>query len=190
MDNKYKISLQVFSMNSSTGVVNLVNLHSFDQTSSYLLNISVSDGVHASITKLRVNLVSANSYAPTFGPKSVFEVNFAENQAKGVQVARMTAVDNDRNDHVRYSIPSEILSSGLFQLDQDTGEVWSAAAFDREEKDRYDIPVTATDRNGKSGFSVLKVRIIDVNDNAPAFDLVIIIVLNSITSNKLFISIK
>jgi protocadherin Fat 1/2/3 len=102
----------------------------------------------------------------------------------------MTAVDNDRNDHVRYSIPSEILSSGLFQLDQDTGEVWSAAAFDREEKDRYDIPVTATDRNGKSGFSVLKVRIIDVNDNAPAFDLVIIIVLNSITSNKLFISIK
>ena len=72
-------------MNSSTGIVSLVNLHGFDQTSSYLLNISVSDGVHASTTKLRVNLVSANSFTPTFD-KNVYEVNFAENQAKGVQV--------------------------------------------------------------------------------------------------------
>ena len=76
---------KVFSMNSSTGIVSLVNLHGFDQTSSYLLNISVSDGVHASTTKLRVNLVSANSFTPTFD-KNVYEVNFAENQAKGVQV--------------------------------------------------------------------------------------------------------
>jgi hypothetical protein len=32
--------------------------------------------------------------------------------------------------------------------------------------------VTATDRNGRSGFALFKVRITDVNDNAPAFDLV------------------
>ena len=84
----------------------------------------------------------------------------------------MSAVDNDRNDHIRYSIPSGISSSGLFQLDPDSGEVWSSASFDREEKDHYDIPVTATDKNGRNGFAVLKVRIFDVNDNPPAFDLV------------------
>ncbi len=86
------------------------------QTSTYLLNISVTDGVHASTTRLRINLVSANSFAPTFGPRSTFEVNFAENQAKGVLVAKLSAVDNDRNDRIRYSIPSAILSSGLFHL--------------------------------------------------------------------------
>ena len=159
-------------MNSTTGVVSLVNLHSFDQTSVYLLNISVTDGVNAATTRLRINLVSANSYAPTFGPKSTFEVNFAENQAKGVLVAKLTAVDNDRNDRIRYSIPSSVLTSGLFHLDEDSGEIWSAETFDREERDRYDIPVTATDQNGRSGFSVLKVLITDVNDNPPAFDLV------------------
>ena len=72
-------------MDSNTGVVSLVNTHSLDQSSSYLLNISVSDGVHSSTTKVRINLVSANSFTPTF-EKSIFEVNFAENQAKGVQV--------------------------------------------------------------------------------------------------------
>lgn len=166
-------------MNSSSGVVSLVNLHSFDQTSSYLLNVSVSDGVHASTTRIRINLVSANSYAPTFGPKSsTFEVNFAENQAKGVLIAKVSAVDNDRNDRIRYSIPSEISASGMFHLDEDSGEVWSAVTFDREEKDRYDIPVMATDQNGRSGFAVLKVRITDVNDNPPAFDLVNVYILS------------
>jgi protocadherin Fat 1/2/3 len=78
-------------MDSTTGVVNLVNTHSLDQSSSYLLNISVSDGVHSSTTKVRINLVSANSFTPTF-EKSIFEVNFAENQAKGVQVTNIKQI--------------------------------------------------------------------------------------------------
>jgi hypothetical protein len=124
-------------MDTSTGIVSLENLRTFDEMSTYAINISVSDGVHAAATKLTVHLISANSFAPTFGPKSVFEVNFAENQAKGVQIGRVSAVDDDRGDLIRYSIPSEMLDSGLFHLDQDTGDIWSAETFDREEKVRY-----------------------------------------------------
>jgi len=75
----------IFSMNSTSGIISLVNLHRFAQQSSYSLNISVSDGVHSSTSKMKINLVSANSYAPTF-EKQIYEVIFDENQAKGVQV--------------------------------------------------------------------------------------------------------
>jgi protocadherin Fat 1/2/3 len=75
----------IFTMNSTSGTVSLVNLHSFGQKASYSLNVSVSDGVHSSTAKMKVNLVSSNSFAPTF-EKQTYEVVFDENQAKGVQV--------------------------------------------------------------------------------------------------------
>lgn len=75
----------IFAMNSTSGTISLVNLHSFGQMANYTLNVSVSDGVHSSSSKMKVNLVSSNSFAPTF-EKQIHEVTFDENQAKGVQV--------------------------------------------------------------------------------------------------------
>jgi len=63
------------------------------------------------------------------------------------------------------------LAANYFQIDPDTGDVWSFGSFDRETRSHFDVPIIATDRSGLSGFAMLKVRIGDVNDNAPLFDL-------------------
>lgn len=63
------------------------------------------------------------------------------------------------------------MSANFFQIDPDSGEIWSVGSFDREIRPHFDVPIIATDRSGLSGFAVLKVRIGDVNDNAPMFDL-------------------
>ena len=160
---------QIFSMNEQNGVITLVNLHNFDQSSVYLLNISVSDGVYARNSKVRITLASANSFAPTFS-QDLFEVDFYENQPEGSLIAQLTAKDEDRNDRLEYSILSDDLES-CFRMDASTGQIWALKSFDREEKSEYEIPIRALDIGGRNGFTVLKVRITDVNDNRPGFAL-------------------
>ena len=77
---------QVFDIDVDEGIVTLANLRNFDQMSSYNLNLSVSDGIYSAFTKLKVGLVSANSYAPIFEKKS-YKVQFAEGQPEGVRIA-------------------------------------------------------------------------------------------------------
>ena len=160
---------QFFSMEESSGKITLVNLHNFDQSPAYLLNISVSDGVYSNTARVRILLFSANSYSPVFD-KPLYEVQFSENQAAGVLVAQVQATDEDRDDEVFYSMQSNTLIK-MFTLDERSGEVWSKQKFDREEKSTYEIPIMATDLGGKSGFTTLKINIADVNDNPPVFDL-------------------
>lgn len=161
---------QVFEMDANTGIISLLNLNNFDQTSYYSLNISVSDGIYSSSSRLRIGLVSANSFTPAFS-KVNYEVDFAEGQPEGVRVAGiLNAVDADRSDSITYSIQSDNLLQ-LFSIDSLTGEVWSRHMFDREFKATYEIPVTATDTGGRSGFANLIVNIADVNDNHPKFEL-------------------
>ena len=77
---------QVFDIDVNEGIVTLANLRNFDQTSSYNLNLSVSDGIYSAFAKLKVGLISANSYTPVFTKKS-YKVKFAEGQPEGVRVA-------------------------------------------------------------------------------------------------------
>lgn len=160
---------QVFQIDPSTGIVTLANLNGFDQASAYSLNISVSDGVHAASTTLKVGLISANSFTPTFA-KETFEVDFAEGQPEGVRVVHVQATDADRSDSISYLIQSDNLLQ-LFSIDSLTGEVWSRHMFDREARTTYEIPIKALDTGGRAGFTNLIVHISDVNDNHPKFEL-------------------
>ena len=87
---------QFFSVDGVSGTVTLVNLHNFGSSApSYPLNMSVSDGVYSNNAAVQVILASANAHAPVFD-KPLYEVTFAENQAAGVLVAKVTATDEDR----------------------------------------------------------------------------------------------
>ena len=161
---------QFFSVEANSGTITLVNLHNFGtQSSKYHLNVSVSDGVYSSNAMVKVILSSANANAPVF-EKAIYEVDYAENQAAGVLVARVHAKDADRYDEVVYSMQSETAIQ-MFSLDEKSGELWSKKSFDREERSSYHIPLVATDKGGRSGFASLRIDIVDVNDNAPKFEL-------------------
>jgi protocadherin Fat 1/2/3 len=159
---------QIFSMDESNGIITLVNLHTFDQATSYLLNVSVSDGVYATNTKVRINLRSANRHSPEFA-RTVFEMKFKENLPEGSRIGQVMATDLDR-DLVKYSLLSQELGQ-LFRLDPYTGELWSLASLDREQRDSYELPIMAADQAGRSGFTTVKLSILDENDNAPTFPL-------------------
>ena len=161
---------QNFKIQPNSGVISLSNLGDFESTSAYNLNLSVSDGIFSTSAKMRIRLVSANSFTPTFA-KDAYQVEYAEGQPEGVRVCgHIKAVDYDRSDSLTYSIQSDNLLQ-LFSIDSLTGEVWSRHMFDREARKNYEIPIVASDAGGRSGFTTLVVNITDVNDNNPEFEL-------------------
>ena len=117
------------------GIVTLGNLHRFGEQANYLLNVSVSDGVHTSFASLQVDLLSTNRHAPTF-VRGVFEAEVLENSPAGTGVAQVNATDLDRDDALSGRITYTILSDAaleLFKIDSETGNeirpAVSGAAF-------------------------------------------------------------
>ena len=157
---------QIFSIQEYTGIISLVNLHNFDSVNGYTLNVSVTDGVYSTSTKVTITLQSGNTHNPHFS-KSVFEVKFRENQPPGTVITKVSAKDGD-DDTLLYNIQSDQMRQ-LFRLDSATGQLLSERVLDREEKDSYEIPITVTDQGGRNGFATIKVSLADENDNSPFF---------------------
>ncbi|XP_076316217.1 fat-like cadherin-related tumor suppressor homolog isoform X4 [Tachypleus tridentatus] len=160
---------QAFTINNTTGVVSLLNAHQFWTQPSYVLNISVTDGVYSSYARVTVDIQSANRHTPVFS-RTKYEVALEENLPHGSVVTTVTATDKDRGVYgvVRYYIQSEEYLK-TFSIDPVTGEIITKMSFDREKKDLYEIPLMATDVGGRAGYSTVRLTITDVNDNTPQF---------------------
>lgn len=160
---------QTFTMDSDTGIVTLTNLANFGDERSMVLNVSVSDGVYTNFARLKVELLPANLHSPEF-PDIVMNVQIMENQPGGTLVAHVKAVDRDFGDFgtVKYSIHSDLLSE-VFEIDKGTGKIVTRKRLDREKQKLYEIPVMATDGGGRSGFLIVRVGVLDENDNSPKF---------------------
>lgn len=171
---RYKIisgnDAQIFSIHPKTGIVTLLNLGNIFDHRSISLNVSVSDGVHGSFARLKVNLLPANINAPTF-PSLLLEASVSENKPSGQFVTVVKAVDEDFGEFgaITYSIYSDFLKQ-KFHIDRTSGRVTTATRFDREEQKFYDLPILATDGGAKLSFLTLRVKILDENDNTPQFD--------------------
>ncbi|XP_049837416.1 fat-like cadherin-related tumor suppressor homolog isoform X3 [Schistocerca gregaria] len=160
---------QTFSIDSATGVISLINMQNFAEKQESILNISVTDGVYTSFTRVRIIILPANRHNPAF-PKIQFEVTVPENQPRGTLVTKVTATDKDfgKYGEVAYSIPSDLLKE-IFEVNKKTGEIFTKRSLDREEQKLYELPVMATDGGGRSGFIIVRVKVGDLNDNAPSF---------------------
>lgn len=84
----------------------------------------------------------------------------------------MKAYDEDAGEYgtVTYSIPSARLRE-TFAIDATSGALTTRVPLDREQRAEWDVPVTASDGGGLLRHTVVRVRVADVNDNAPAFPL-------------------
>lgn len=160
--------LQTFSIQPDTGIITLTNLGNFgDEHMS--LNISVSDGVYTSFARLKVDLLPANLNSPVF--HNVFvETGVFENRPGGEAVTVVHATDADFGEYskVTYAIHSEVLRE-KFSIDRETGAITTLVSFDREQQSVYEIPIQATDVGRRSGFMVVRVKILDENDQKPEF---------------------
>ena len=168
----------------------------------YSLNITVSDLGQPQALKttyeLTVRIKDENDNSPVFVdsatglPVKVYDFNVVEiasgsgNDHQWIEIARVTAVDNDIDSYgnVNYSL-IELNKTAcnqslhkLFQIDSRTGVVMARqAGLDRELCDKYEFKVTAKDNYDNSEEKTfnsaeikMHINLIDLNDNAPVFE--------------------
>ncbi|KAH9498290.1 hypothetical protein Btru_009594 [Bulinus truncatus] len=97
-----------------------------------------------------------------------------------MELITVTATDADlsRTTNIRYYLRGKGTEPGdrqLFRIDKATGQVFLMAALDRDEpngKSEYIFTVEARDEdeNYQSGYTNIKVKPLDINDNKPIFD--------------------
>lgn len=160
---------QTYNIDQSTGIISLINMQNFGEQKLSMLNVSVTDGVYTSFTRVKIEILPANRHNPKF-PNPVVEVAVLENQLPGRLVTSVLAVDEDFGEYgtVMYAIMSETMKE-MFDINRLTGEIVTRKKLDREQQKRYEIPVMAADGGGRSGFVIVRVKVVDENDNAPVF---------------------
>lgn len=82
----------------------------------------------------------------------------------------MVAEDKDFGEYgaLSYSIHSNILKEKFF-INSQTGELTTLVGLDREMEKEYEIPIMVIDGGGKPAFTLVRIKILDENDNAPIF---------------------
>lgn len=155
---------QTYHMDSSTGIITLMNMQNFGDTHIAVLNVSVTDGVYTSYTRVKISILPANLHNPTF-EQLVYEAKVNENQLAGRLVTSVKAKDDDFGKYgkVTYAIVSDEMKE-IFDIDAETGDVITKIKLDREARKSYEVLVMATDEGGRSGFTSVRVAVADENE--------------------------
>lgn len=125
---------QTYSIDPYSGIITLVNMQNFADKHLTVLNVSVTDGVYTSFTRVKISILPANLHNPVF-TQVLYEVKLNENQLAGRLVATVKATDEDFGDYgrVTYSIFSDEMME-YFAIDKDKGEITTKVKLDRELK--------------------------------------------------------
>ncbi|NXD82407.1 CADN protein, partial [Halcyon senegalensis] len=156
----------------------------YETTKSFLLRVraqNVAAVPLAAFATVYINVTDVNDNVPFF-TSSIYEASVTEGADVGTFVVQVSATDLDlgQNGEITYSL---LHDSGrdytYFRLDSQTGSIYTASGFDREEKGSYLLEVKSVDgsesaRPGKHGkpnsdTAYVRVFISDVNDNKPVF---------------------
>ncbi|XP_065362033.1 fat-like cadherin-related tumor suppressor homolog [Calliphora vicina] len=160
---------QLYSIEEYTGLITLQNKQRLQNHKQTILNISVSDGLHTSFARVKINLLPENIYSPVF-EKQVYDAFIYENENHDKFILKVKALDNDFGPYatLTYEIIGDDMNA-IFTIDKITGALYAKDSLDREQKSTYDVIVKASDSGDKFGFTLVKVKVGDLNDNAPFF---------------------
>ncbi|XP_021205801.2 protein dachsous isoform X1 [Bombyx mori] len=123
----------------------------------------------SSTATLLITVLDVNDNEPIFD-QSFYNVTVPESEAVGSCILKMSAIDPDCgvNALVNYTL-GDVLAKTRFSVKPDTGELCVTSPLDYEDTSEYEFPVIATDRGGLSTTAVVKIQLVDINDNAPSF---------------------
>lgn len=165
----------VFGIDIENGHLTVIGQLDREKCDEYFLNITVYDlgKPQKSASKMLPIIVNdVNDNAPKFD-NSLLAISVSENAANGSFVFKANATDADlgENARVTYLLVTE---TDDFKLHPVSGKLTIKGQLDRERQESYELRIRAKD-NGL-GFSLysdmlLRVKVTDVNDNAPAFAL-------------------
>ncbi|XP_067127599.1 LOW QUALITY PROTEIN: protein dachsous-like [Centruroides vittatus] len=119
-----------------------------------------------------VTISDVNDNEPIFD-QTFYNATVLESDKIGTCFLKVSATDPDCgvNAMVNYTMGGGKRSvfSRDFTVQPVSGDLCIARALDHEIRNSYEIPIIATDRGGLSTIAMIKVQIMDVNDNRPVF---------------------
>ena len=180
----------VFEVDPDTGAVTARVVIDREMTSRYRLLVRAVDGGRptplSGSAVVVVNVLDMDDQRPQFLLAS-YSFHVAENQPRGTEVGRLTAVDADLPSHGQFYFRLREVDGGddsaAFEVDQRSGAVVTTRPLDREHKAEYllmtevievepdddDRPVHRHHPAKINSTATLVIRVLDVNDNRPVF---------------------
>uniref|UniRef100_A0A3P8RIE3 Protocadherin-16 n=1 Tax=Astatotilapia calliptera TaxID=8154 RepID=A0A3P8RIE3_ASTCA len=158
-----------FILDSVRGILATNVLLDREITPSYKLVLQAADRGNpplSSTATVRVQVVDVNDNSPAIPPMD--PVLITENLPAGYMVTQVTANDVDLSSTITYSFSDNSSTNIPFAIDRYTGVITLTRALDYEEQTEYTLTVWASDSIHQTNGEV-KVQVLDVNDNAPAF---------------------
>ncbi|XP_053321587.1 protocadherin gamma-B2-like isoform X17 [Spea bombifrons] len=148
-----------------------------EKTSSYNISIVATDkgSPPLSVTKtIELYIADVNDNPPTF-ESSAYDVYITENNLPGASIYRIHASDLDYGDNSKlvYAIitngSEDFPVSAYLSINPVTGVLYAQQSFDYEHRKTYYIQIMAKDSGSPalSSSTVLRLCIVDQNDNAP-----------------------
>ncbi|KAL7852670.1 hypothetical protein SRHO_G00184550 [Serrasalmus rhombeus] len=121
-----------------------------------------------------IRVSDENDNPPQFS-KPVYEISVMENKAPGSYIASLVARDPDEgaNSKVKYELIEKevegVLLSSFLSVDSASGTLYAVRSLDYEYVKQIEVAIQATDGGSPplSSTALVKVRVVDENDNAP-----------------------
>ncbi|CAD7079234.1 unnamed protein product [Hermetia illucens] len=169
-----------FHIDPNAGFLYLHKSLDYEETTSYALNVTASDGGNPRLSTtimFIVNVVDENDNPPSF-PNTAIVRQIREGIPVKTPIVTVTAEDPDSgvNGKVTYRISNQEPENHLrhFGINASTGVIHTLRQIDREAIDTFRLTVVATDQaeNPQARLSAEKlvtVIVEDINDNAPIF---------------------
>ncbi|KAH0618114.1 hypothetical protein JD844_017100 [Phrynosoma platyrhinos] len=163
---------KIFQLDSKTGEVILRQPMDFEQCTVYEMEVQARDGRGLSgRANILLAVTDVNDNTPEIAVTSLTNV-VSEDSPVGIAIALVKVVDRDSGEDGE--VICSILGNPPFHLQKTFDNYYSLIlnkALDREETSDYNVTITATDKGTPplSTIAIIPLKILDKNDNPPAF---------------------
>ncbi|KFV86359.1 Protocadherin alpha-C2, partial [Struthio camelus australis] len=178
-------SKQYFNIDVSTGALSVNEPIDREQVcelkSACFLNYELVLENPLELYRMEFKVLDINDNSPSF-PLSEYHINVAEFLSPGARFSLPTAQDSDEgsnsvqnytlNSDEHFRLEMQTRGDGSFQRGSKLLELVLQQPLDREQSALQQLVLTAVDGGDppKSGTAQISVRVVDTNDNPPAFD--------------------
>lgn len=157
-----------FTLDNSSGLIQLAKTLDFEDQSSYQLCINATDQgtpQRSDTAMVNIQVTNVNEFAPVLNESQT--VNISELTPVPEDIVSFTAQDLDAGAAIEYGISSGN-DEGKFSINMTTGLVTLVQSLDFEDTTFYELEISASDGQSTDS-ATLTVYVIDENEFAPEF---------------------
>ncbi|XP_057298437.1 protocadherin Fat 4-like isoform X3 [Hydractinia symbiolongicarpus] len=153
------------------GKVTTKSLLDYETKKTYKINVTASDGTRKNYTMLNIKVFDFDDQGSVF-ERSIYNAQIKEGTYFERQfLTQVHAYDLDFgiNASVVYRTAQANIGSAQIWIDSVTGEVYLSGTIDRENSSSIDIHVSAENLKHPAAQAIIKLKVVDINDNSPTF---------------------